>query len=168
MINEKFFEFIDEYIDSSIVYERLKDLDIVDFTDEEKITEEENVLGFYSWKDPKRLHVRDYEEDDTLKTKSTNSHEHIHQYQGNNEYSYIVEGTCSLLNKEFYTSEKQSYPEQQKRLKVLMEIIGTEPILKYIGGSFKELSDEIDRFLVRSDSERLKELFKTRELTETI
>lgn len=168
LINDVFFDFIDDYIDESIVYNRLKDIDIIDFTDEEKINRDKYNTGYYNYTKPNILHVRDYEEDDTLKTMSTNSHEHIHQYQGNYEYSYIVEGTCSLLNKEFYTSSSQSYPDEQKRLKVLMEIIGTEPILKYIGGNFSEIEEAFDKYLTKSDAERLKSLFKTEPSSENI
>ena len=161
LINEKFYEFIDDYIDESIVYNRLKDIDIIDFTDEEKINRDKYNTGYYNYTKPNILHVRDYEEDDTLKTMSTNSHEHIHQYQGNYKYPYIVEATCSLLNKEYYTSSEMSYYEEQKRLKVLMEIIGTEPILKYIEGSFDEIDEYLIKYLKTSEREELKSLFRT-------
>lgn len=168
LINEQFFEFIDDYICDAIVYNRIKNIDIVDFTEEERNIEPENVLGFYDYRNPKILHVRDYEEDDTCKTKSTNSHEHIHQYQGNYKYSYIVEATCSLLNKEYYTSSEMSYPDEQKRLKVLMEIIGTEPILKYIEGSFDEIDEYLIKYLKISEREELKSLFRTSPSDENI
>lgn len=163
LINETFFEYIDDYISDPVVYGRLQNLDIVDFTDEEKNDESnDNISGFYNEKQPNILHVRDYEENNTLETNHTNSHEHIHQYQGDYRYSYLVEATCALLNAEFYTPFNQTYIEEQKRLKVLMEIIGTEPILKYVEGSFKEIENILNDNLTDRQVEEFKNCFETR------
>lgn len=162
LINEDFYEFIDDYIDSYVVYPRLENIDIVDFTDEEKNDKKnEDSAGFYDYRQPNILHVRDYDENNTLNTMVTNFHEESHMLQSDFEYSYLVEGTVALFTNEFCDSSRNSYPERQKRLKVLMEIIGTEPILKYYGGSFNEIEDNLNKYLTKKEVEEFKSLLKT-------
>ena len=163
LINDAFFEFIDDYIDDSIVYPRLENIDIIDFTEEEKCDKEnDGTAGFYNQRQPNILHVRDYDENDPFKTNTINNHENGHLMQGDFEYSYIVEGTVAQFITEFCDSTIESYPERQKRLKVLMEIIGREPILEYYGGNFEEIENNLNKYLTKKEVEEFKSLLRTR------
>lgn len=74
-------------------------------------------------------------------------HEYIHLLQ-NLTYIYIMEGGCGILNQEFYNTETLDYENNAKRLKVLMEIIGPDPILQCMFNSTSTmLEDTIYKYL---------------------
>lgn len=165
LINENFFEDIVEYINyginSQIIAYKLVDMDIVDFTEEEKEWKTDSN-GFYD--EGNLLHVKNYN-GLTKDNHDTVSHEFIHMFDNiYYNYPYVHEASDSLFNYEYYTKESKSYSEQQIRLKVLMEIIGPEIIWKYYFGvnSDEILENSIKNYLNEEESKELLELFKTK------
>ena len=109
--------------------EKLTDIKILPFTEEDK---EENktrasqglleTVGYYNPLTPNSLYM------ENLTDQDTKTHEFIHLLQDNNNYYYIREASAEIISNEYYGALLDSYKEEAKRIKVLMEIIGTNPI----------------------------------------
>ena len=89
-------------------------------------------------------------------------HEYVHLLQSETKYLYIKESCAELISHEFYGETINSYKEGIKRTKVLMEIIGVEPILSC---NFEEndayLESSIKQYLSEEDANRLLKLLET-------
>ena len=73
------------------------------------------------------------------------SHEFIHLLQDNNYFYYIREASAEIISNEYYGSSVDSYQEEVKRVKVLMEIIGSNPIWNVnFSGSEEKLQEFTD------------------------
>ena len=109
--------------------EKLTDIKILPFTEEDK---EENktrasqglleTVGYYNPLTPNIFYM------ENLTNQDTKTHEFIHLLQDNNNYYYIREASAEIISNEYYGALLDSYKEEAKRIKVLMEIIGTNPI----------------------------------------
>ena len=109
--------------------EKLTDIKILLFTEEDK---EENktrasqglleTVGYYNPLTPNSLYM------ENLTDQDTKTHEFIHLLQDNNNYYYIREASAEIISNEYYGASLDSYKEEAKRIKVLMEIIGSNPI----------------------------------------
>lgn len=161
LINKKLFNDIEEALNNGdngiYVSYHLKNMDIVKMNKfEEKNFS--NLIGFYSpILKPKKLNIRNYGDD--VNCLSTVTHEFIHSLE-NCKYSYIREPFTVIVNSEYYYDDS-NYSEEVKRLKVLMEIIGPEPIWKVaFSNDTSSLDNLLDCYLSEEDSKEIKKLFK--------
>lgn len=90
------------------------------------------------------------------------THEFIHLTQDQNKYLYLMEATAEILEYEFYNNPCDGYSELVKRTKVLMEIIGPQPIAECtFSGDTTSFENAIREYLEEDDANRLIELLKT-------
>lgn len=155
------------YYDTYMEFEisrRFRKLDIKSFTEKDLQDETlENSIGYYTPGIPGTLHVRNYEEDqsnpyDFLKVIS---HEYVHLLQSASEYGYIKEAGAEIISSEYYNLEISSYTEECVRLKVLMEIIGSEPIWEAVTmANPGKLEKSIKELLLEESAQRFLNLLK--------
>ena len=108
--------------------------------------------GYYSTGDPNSLYIADQ----YLDSNSFNdiiSHEFIHMGQIYCRYNVISEACAEIVSSEYYEdSPAVSYSEEVYLMKKLMEIIGTEPILRYTYTSdFSHIKNAIDPYLTDNE-----------------
>ncbi len=131
LANRDLFDDLLPYINQSseakyLLYKKLDNLTVKTYDNTNM-----NNNGFYSIGDLNALYiaessVEDYYED-------VISHEFIHLLQKNYYYNVITEACAEILSSEYFDEAMPySYHEEVKEVKKLMEIIGPEPILKYI------------------------------------
>ena len=70
-----------------------------------------------------------------------NYYEYIHLLQANCDYSILTDGSAEIICEEFFDQLKVSYPLEVRYTKILMEIIGPEPIWRY---NFEENSQALE------------------------
>lgn len=121
-----------------------------------------SAVGYYNPLDINAINICNDVDPTTPEYRDVESHEFIHLTQDQNEYLYIMEATAEILEYEFYNQPCDGYPELVKRAKVLMEIIGPEPITSCIySGDTTHFEDSIKQYLSEEDANKLLELFKT-------
>ena len=125
---------------------RFYNLDIVPFTS----LEEKNSSGGYYLSDNK-LHVCNYK--GNLEEKDIVAHEYMHVFQyPSAEYGFLIEASAELISYEFYNKYSEikldGYSSEVIRLKVLMEMIGSEAVFKYcISGDFSLIEENVKPYL---------------------
>ena len=84
------------------------------------------------------MQVRDYELDMQIDEENvaTLYHEYIHLLQVNYDYRVLTEGSANIICEELFDQSKVSYPLEVRYTKILMDIIGPEPIWRY---NFEEI-----------------------------
>ena len=117
--------------------EKITDVEIVPFTEqdyqEQQKKKDENdsySVGYYNPLEPNILHVDENQSYD--KIEDTKYHEFIHLLQDDNKYYYIKEASAEIISNEYYGAPLESYTEEAKRIKALMEIIGSNSILSIL------------------------------------
>ena len=70
-----------------------------------------------------------------------NYYEYIHLLQANCDYRILTDGSAEIICEEFYNCQKHAYPLEMFYTKILMEIIGSEPIWRY---NFEENSQALE------------------------
>lgn len=106
---------------------------------------ETNTAGFYLSTIPNTIFIGETVYNSQSKN-STFFHEFIHLLQNDqNKYSYLTETTAELITNEYAleTNESCLYNEGVKTLKLLIDIIGPEPILKGVFGRDYSMLEEI-------------------------
>lgn len=87
-------------------------------------------------------------------------HEFIHLLQDHNQYSYILETSAEKMKEEYYHEQVIYYPDERKRLCVLMEMIGPQPIMECnFKGDTSTFEEAINNHLNEHDAEKLLDLF---------
>lgn len=90
---------------------------------------EAETFGYYSILTPNVLNVR------TDSDTSTLIHEFIHLLQADGcYYHYLDEAVASLMTSEYFYVDRLSYEDAVDNLKLLMNIVGPEPIFKLVFG----------------------------------
>lgn len=155
LYNEDYFNLVLSYVNDSnySIYtynNRLNDFEINSFSNYES----ERLLGYYDINE-NTINIKDY---DYLNEDNCDSvaHEFVHLTQVENiKYPIIVESTAEILSSEFYNNTKiNAYKNQVVFTKILMEIIGTKPILEYIyTGNDKLLTESIKPYLFDEEYE---------------
>ena len=113
--------------------------------------EERNNLGYYSEENPNGLYIKNYE---TLEgKKDTVAHEWIHLWQCIEGCNVITEACAEIISEEYFAEcNVDSYPEQVKLVKKLMEIIGSDIIWKFnFDGNFKPIADAVRPYLTEEE-----------------
>ena len=70
-----------------------------------------------------------------------NYYEYIHLLQANCDYTILTDGSAEITCEEFFNCQKHAYPLEVRYTKILMEIIGPEPIWRY---NFEENSQALE------------------------
>lgn len=114
-----------------------------------KSFEADNIRkGFYNPCEPNCLYVAEYSDLD-FKTKDTVAHEFVHLCQCPCKYTLLIEASAEIISNEYFNSTSiNSYQDEVKILKVLMEIIGSKPIWDYVfTGDFSKIEEEVKPYL---------------------
>lgn len=152
--------------------EKLTDIKILPFTEEDK---EENktrasqglleTVGYYNPLTPNIFYM------ENLTNQDTKTHEFIHLLQDNNNYYYIRESSAEIISNEFYNRPIDSYIEELKRIKILMEIIGSDPIwnVNFSGSEEKiqEFNDILYNNLSYKEYNKINDILTTAPSTKT-
>lgn len=156
LCNEEFLNDIIKYIqgthmDFTTLY-RLNNLEIVPI-DNIGINESSITLGYYIYGN--KLYIYDYDEEklneyflDIVPYKGLVGHEYSHLLMANFDYRFLNEGIASIITDEYFAPINNSYTELKIRTKVLIEIIGKEPIMECVyGNDTSSLIENIKKYL---------------------
>ena len=146
---------VNKYDNMKKLYDKcFNNIDIKSFSDNDVDYSyfDTGVNGIYSTSEPNILYIRDYNEV-TSKNKDVLAHEFIHLCQDTTGYNLIIESCAEIISNEYYDDTKiDSYLDQVKLVKKMMEIIGTETIWNYnFSGDFSDINCILKNNL--SDSE---------------
>ncbi len=127
---------------------------------EKRISENGNIiLGYYSRLEPNELNIQENlapEED-----YNTKWHEYIHLLQARTNYLYLKETCAEIISNEYYDAPINSYEKGVINTKILLEIVGPEPIWKLnFSGDDTELVSIISGNLEPEKAQNLLELLK--------
>ena len=145
LYNEDFFSDILPYINENIL-RRLKyhnhftDMSIYNYN----VNDYGSVfLGYYTLENPNTLYIRNY--DEFKNHKDTLAHEFIHLCQELGAYNLITEACAEIISAEYFEdADVDVYTKQVQLTKILMEIIGPEPIWIYnFTGDFKAIENAV-------------------------
>ena len=147
--------------------EKITDVEIVPFTEqdyqEQQKKKDENdsySVGYYNPLEPNILHVDENQSYD--KIEDTKYHEFIHLLQDDNKYYYIKEASAEIISNEYYGAPLESYTEEAKRIKALMEIIGSNSIWKInFSGDDSQLINIIKENLSQEEYKYFCEILET-------
>lgn len=115
---------------------KLNNLQIEEYTD--KDLERTDLLssdGYYQLISPNVLHIKGYSDKTTSELADVITHEFMHLLQLKGGYTYINEAAAEILSNEYYGSPIESYKQEIIRVKVLMELIGSDCIWRYLESS---------------------------------
>lgn len=147
--------------------EKITDVEIVPFTEQDyqdqQQKKEENefyTVGYYSPLEPNILHVDENRSPDEIE--DTKYHEFIHLLQDNNKYYYIREAVAEIVSNEYFGAPLNSYQEEVKRIKALMETIGSNSIWKTcISGDDSKLINLLKENLSEEEYQSFVEILET-------
>ena len=129
-----------------VINSKLNDINIKFFPAEEL----DDVEGAYNCLDPNTIYISDkykypYDIPEIVeKRKKILIHEYIHLLQSNSEYNYLKEGTSHIISNEYYDIPLDKDNTIVNNTKLLIDIIGPEPILKSM---FANDSEELENIL---------------------
>lgn len=151
---------------------KLTDIQILTFTEEDQEENKTRIeqglfpkAGYYHPLTPNLIYVSE-KENNKIKC-----HEFIHLLQDDNEYYYIRESSAEIISNEFYNHPIDSYIEELKRIKILMEIIGSDPIwnVNFSGSEEKlqEFNDILYNNLSYKEYNKINDILTTAPSTKT-
>lgn len=112
--------------------------------------------GYYSSLEPNVLHV-----DDMYYNRDVVTHEFVHLLQSCDE-KYLTEACAEIIAYEYYDAPVDSYLEEVKRTRVLMEIVGSDPVWKSnFSGDSSELHELLKQNLSSEDYDDICRILKT-------
>ena len=155
--NPKLFEDIlsvaDETRDFELRY-KLKNLRIKSI--EPVVKKASKTEGFYTVLKPGLINVTNKNETNLIDEENRDirvlAHEYIHLLQNNNGLDVLMEGTDNILVEEYFGFKCYSYPQEIKRMKILMEIIGSEEVFDANFNSITSLKEEVNSLLSDEDT----------------
>lgn len=99
------------------------------------------IDGYYDYLDSCTLHVNEITSHDR---NEVIFHEFIHMLQSENSpYGYLLEASADLMTKEFYKLDSSAYELAVDNLKLLINIIGPDPVMELLFGGNDEKFDNI-------------------------
>ena len=117
-----------------------------------------NADGLYYPMTPGNLYIENYSGiEGESESAGTLAHEEVHamQYIGDiltGEDSFFLEPTAEMMAHEYYGAPIENYTDEIRMIRVLMEIIGTEPIKQYIfTGDFSMIEERVKPYLDKED-----------------
>mgnify|MGYP004590801443 CR=1 FL=1 len=165
ILNEELLNFVIPYINMNEEYRaELYNFILPNLTIEKRDIELKEVIGLRGYDiivldtnkiNESKLYV------DTL------THEFTHLLQPfSTHYSFIYEGVTEMLSNEFSYLKKDpnnAYSENQKYIAILMEIIGTEPVLEYCFTNNENcIKEKLKPYLIDEHLNELLECFKVK------
>ena len=158
---QTYFQFILNNADSETYSHKIRnaftDISIKEINDEVDKT----TFGYYNPVDINTIHMR-IDMRGSKEYEKVLAHEFIHMTQVPNQYRYIQEGCAEIIRKEFFNQPYYGYGDMLWRIKILMEIIGPQPVIDCNYQSDpKSFEESIKKYLNEQDAERLLELFTT-------
>lgn len=112
--------------------------------------------GYYSSLEPNVLHV-----DDMYYNRDVVTHEFVHLLQSCDE-KYLTEACAEIIAYEYYDAPVDSYLEEVKRTRVLMEIVGSDPVWQSnFSGDSSKLHELLKHNLSSEDYESVCRILKT-------
>ena len=89
-------------------------------------------------------------------------HEYVHLLQNDCRYYYIIETVAEIMSSEYLETNQNSYKEQVKRAKILMEIIGPKALLDCsFSDTAESFENKIKQYLNEDEAKKLLQLFRT-------
>jgi len=163
--NEAYFKYLINTVDDSrLLYDYNMRLDGINISRYDSSVMPDSC-GFYDSSKCNTINVLDTinEESDL---KDVESHEFVHLTQCG-RFAFIKEALAEIISHEFYNAPYTSYGEAIKRVKVLMEIIGPEPVFN-AAYSYEcdKFENSIKSLLSESEAEELLSLFSTYDYSE--
>lgn len=162
LANENYFEFVLNYVNTkdreyylrnSLNNLRIKHYDYDFFP---------SASGYYNPLDINAVNICKTVDPNSSEYIDVLSHEFVHATQDVNDYLYLIEATAEMMEYEFYGQPCDGYPELVKRTKVLMEIIGPDPVASCVySGDTTYFEDTVKAYLSEEDANRLLYLLKT-------
>lgn len=135
----------------------LNNINIKSFKQEEF----EGALGYYDPVNINSIRVLDVAYKSKSKYNDVEAHEYVHLTQDQNNYYYIIEASAEIMEYEFFDQPCDGYTDIVRRTKVLMEIVGPQPIIDCnFNGDTKTFEDSIGKYLSDSDKNKMLELLK--------
>lgn len=136
----------------------LNNLNVKSFKPEEF----QGALGYYDPSNVNSIRVLDAAYKNKSQYNDVVAHEYVHLTQDQNKYYYIIEASAEIMEYEFFDQPCDGYGDIVRRTKVLMEIIGPQPIIDCnFRGDTKTFEDSIGQYLSTSDKNRMLELLST-------
>lgn len=122
----------------------------------------EGALGYYNPVKINSIYVLDVAYKNKAQYNDVVAHEFIHLMQDQNEYFYILEASAEIMEYEFFDQPCDGYGDIVRRTKVLMEIIGPQPVIDCnFSGDTKTFEDSIGKYLSESDKNKMLKLLST-------
>lgn len=161
LCNKDYFDFVLKYSDSNRNYNLRQSLDNLQI--KYYPYEEGSVAdGYQDPLEPNTIYILETHADDEKLRNEILIHEFIHTTQNHNVYSYIKEASDEIFKNEFYGKDIIAYMENVKRVKVLMEIIGPEPIAYCnFESDPQRFRNAINEYLTPEEANELLYLFTT-------
>ena len=131
----------------------------------DRLENNNNIFGYTKWSTPNVIYLRnDLSEE---KKKDTLEHEWIHILQSDQiGYYNITEPLAELITYEYYGAPITAYNSAISILKLLIDIIGPEPVMKLaFGGNIAEFEKILNDNLDLNDAELLINYFNNRPST---
>ena len=158
--NDQLFKDLMPYFnDSSFKYVlegRLADLKIESYN----AIDMPNTLGYYA--NDNVIHILNYDKENYPNNYyDTLAHEFIHMLQSNYGHSYLVEGTAEIISYEYFENTQiDAYSDCVVNIKLLMEIIGPDPVLRsMVTNDFSYITNELKQHINGKDADKIEELF---------
>lgn len=114
--------------------------------------------GYYNCLNPSVINVFEEHKNNPDVHRAVVAHEFIHLLQSNySTYNYLTEATAELIAEEYFDSTVDTaYEEGVSSLKLLVEIIGVEPVLKGVfGGDYTDLENILLNNLASDDFKKI-------------
>ncbi len=163
ILNEELLNFVIPYINMNEEYRaELYNFILPNLTIEKRDIELKEVIGLRGY----NIIVLDTNKINESKLYvDTLTHEFTHLLQPfGTHYSFIYEGVTEMLSNEFSYLKKEpnnAYSENQKYIAILMEIIGTEPVLEYCFTNNENcIKEKLKPYLIDEHLNELLECFK--------
>ena len=163
ILNEELLNFVIPYINMNEEYRaELYNFILPNLTIEKRDIELKKVIGLRGY----NIIVLDTNKINESKLYvDTLTHEFTHLLQPfGTHYSFIYEGVTEMLSNEFSYLKKEpnnAYSENQKYIAILMEIIGTEPVLEYCFTNNENcIKEKLKPYLIDEHLNELLECFK--------
>lgn len=131
-------------LDKYVLVSSIRNLDIQSF-----VEGEEGVEGYYNSSSPNIIYVKNYDGFNS-DIKETIAHEFIHVLQDHYcNYTLLKEATAEIISSEYFDDIGiNAYHDQVYSTKKLMEIIGPDPVWKYVfTGDFSLIEENVKPYL---------------------
>ena len=161
LCNEDYFNFLLEYSDSNRNYNLRQNLNSINIEYFDS-SSQSNADGYTDPLHPNTIYILNKHTDNNELVYAILIHEFVHLTQNNNLYSYIKESSDEIIKDEFYKKDIIAYSECVKRTKILMEIIGPEPVIECnFSSSSESFTDAIKEYLPEDEANDLLYLLRT-------